>query len=245
MSREIIVKKDAAALNSYAAELFSSIAADAIGARGRFSVVLSGGSTPRELYSLLSADPYRNAVDWRKVSFFFGDERNVPPDSPFSNFRMVNETLLTPLEIRPEQIFRWRTETGDPEATAKEYDETLGAHINSSGGGFDLVLLGLGSDGHTASLFPRTSALRERERVAVAHWVERLDDYRLTVTFPFINSSSNVIFLVSGREKASVVAEILEGDFRPDELPAQFVIPQNGSLYWLIDKSAANLLTSH
>src|SRR5687767_14620510 len=241
-SREIIVKKDSADLSAHAAELFVSIGAEAVQARGSFSISLAGGSTPRKLYSLLSNDPYRSALDWSKVVFFFGDERNVPPVSPDSNFRMANETLLEPLGISPEHIFRWRTELG-PEAAADGYEALLRQHMVVDGHGFDLVLLGLGSDGHTASLFPRSIALQECERLAVANWVDHLADYRLTVTFPTINRSSNVIFLVSGSEKAPVVAEVLEGAFQPDDLPAQFVIPENGPLYWLLDRGAAGNLT--
>jgi 6-phosphogluconolactonase len=242
MSRpEIIVKKDVGELSSYAAQLFISIASETIGSRGSFSVSLAGGSTPRRLYSHL-AEHHRSSLDWSKVSFFFGDERNVSPESRDSNFRMANETLLLPLEIQPSQIFRWRPEVGDPIAAAEEYDRTLRGHNDRHGRGIDLMLLGLGTDGHTASLFPHTAALTRRDRLAAENWVPHINDYRLTVTFPLINDSANVIFLIAGSEKAHVVAEVLEGEFRPDDLPAQFVVPVSGSLRWLLDRDASSRL---
>ena len=240
---EIIVKKDADELSSYAAELFTAMVGRGIDARGSASVSLAGGSTPRKLYLRLSTEPFRSSIDWSKVVFFFGDERNVPPDSADSNFRMANETLLRPLGVPHRQIFRWRTEIGDPNAAAREYEQKLHDHINTFGSGLDVVLLGLGADGHTASLFPHSSALSECERAAVANWVEAFDDYRLTITFSIINGASSVIFLISGAEKAPAVAKTLEGDFRPNDLPAQSVQPENGSLYWLLDEPAASLLS--
>ena len=241
-SREIIVKTNVEELSACAAELFVEIAIDAIRTGGTFSVALAGGSTPRKLYSLLSSDAYRSKLAWSKVQFFLGDERNVPPDSPESNFRMVNETLLTPLDIEQPQIFRWRTELSDPHTAATDYDKILRRHFDRADRSFDLVLLGLGTDGHTASLFPHTPALAEMEKFAVANWVDKLNDYRLTVTFPAINGASSVIFLVSGGDKATAAAEVLEGEFRPDEFPAQLVIPEHGSQHWLLDESAASLL---
>lgn len=239
---EIVINGDLDELISHAADLFVQIARDAIVRFDSFAVALAGGSTPRKLYSLLSSDDYRSALDWSKAAFFFGDERNVPSDSPESNFRMANESLLAPLKAELAQIHRWRTELADPATAANDYDQTLRRHCEAKARGFDLVLLGLGPDGHTASLFPRTRALRERGRLAVANWVDELDDHRLTITFPVVNRASNVVFLVTGIEKASAVAEVLEGEFRPDDFPAQLVIPENGSIYWLLDEDAASQL---
>lgn len=236
---EIVVKKDPEELSSFAAELFVRVARDSLKSFDSFAVALAGGSTPRKLYSLLSSDQYRAALDWSKVSFFFGDERNVPPDSPQSNFRMASKSLFEPLAIDPGRIHRWRTELASPDAAANDYDGTLRRYFADEGRGLDLVLLGLGPDGHTASLFPQTHALRERERFAVAIWVDKLVDHRLTVTFPVINNAANVLFLVSGAEKAPAVVRVLEGELRPDEFPAQLVIPENGVLYWLLDAAAA------
>jgi len=239
---EIVINGDLDELISHAADLFVQIARDAIARFDSFAVALAGGSTPRKLYSLLSSDDYRSALDWSKAAFFFGDERNVPSDSPESNFRMANETLLKPLSAERSQIHRWRTELADPDAAADDYDETLRRHFDTNARGFDLVLLGLGRDGHTASLFPHTRALHERERCAVANWIDDLGDHRLTVTVPVINRASNVVFLVTGVEKAPSVAQILHGDFKPEEFPAQLVTPENGPVYWLLDEAAASQL---
>jgi 6-phosphogluconolactonase len=212
---------------------------------GSFTVCLSGGSTPRKLFSLLASDEHRSGIDWSKVTFFFGDERNVPADSLESNYRMANDSLLKPLGIRASRIHRWRTELGNPDATALDYEDKLRRHFAREGRGFDLTLLGLGSDGHTASLFPHSRALQEQEKYAAANWVEKLGGHRLTTTFPAINGSSNVIFMVTGDEKATAVRDVLEGEFQPDELPAQLVVPEKGSLCWLLDRpAAANLKIS-
>lgn len=218
-------------------------------------MALAGGSTPKSLYQLLASDKFKDQIDWRKVFFFFGDERNVPPDSKKSNYRMANENLLQPLQIRAENIFRWKTELKDAEQTAKNYAETLEDFFDTAenppadaGGSkksfprFNLILLGMGDDGHTASLFPFTEALKETEKTAVANRVEKLDSMRLTLTFPVINDASNVMFLVSGAGKAKTLRRVLKGDFQPEKYPAQNVKPANGELLWLIDEPAARLL---
>ena len=239
--RQILIKRDLDELSRPAADLFTTIAREAIETHENFCVALSGGSTPRHLYSLLAAE-YSSAFDSTRVSFFFNDERNVPADSTESNYRMANETLLGPLGIDPDRVHRWHTELAGVDEVAAEYENELKRHFKQTGRRFDLVLLGLGNDAHTASLFPRTAALHENERLAVANWVEKLDEYRLTITFPVINSAANVIFLVSGKEKAEAVARVLEGERRPEEFPAQFVNPENGTLYFLLDEAAASLL---
>lgn len=241
LTQEILIKNDLVDLSLTAAELFIAIARNSIDDHGRFSVALSGGSTPKALYSRLAEPKFRNSVDWAKVVFFFGDERRVPPDSKESNFRMANETLLTPLAIQPANVSPWETMAQEPTEVAQRYareiESVLGADPR-----FDLILLGLGADAHTASLFPNTEALHEREKIAVANWVQKLGDFRLTLTFPLINNAANVIFLVSGSEKAKAIETVLEGDFQPDDFPAQFVIPENGHLYWLLDEPAASSL---
>ncbi len=237
--RKILIRQDPEELSRAAADLFCQIAIDSISERNSFSVALAGGSTPRLLYSLLAARGEKSSPDWRKVRFYFSDERNVPPDSSESNFRMASESLLRPLSIEPQNIFRWPTETDDAIIAAEEYQVVL-----ENTGPLDLVLLGLGADAHTASLFPRTNALRETERLAVANRVEQLDTYRLTMTFPAINNAANIIFLVSGADKATAVKSVIEGEFNPDEYPAQGVWPKNGRLYWLLDEEAARHLES-
>lgn len=235
-SQKILIKNDLDEISEAAAGLFVAIAIEAVATRGKFSVALAGGSTPRALYSLLASEKYREKIKWSKVRFFFGDERNVPPDSTESNYRMANETLFTPLGVDAKTVHRWKTELDPPDA-ASEYERELQAN-----GPLDLVLLGLGSDAHTASLFPRTDALDERERLAVANWVENLGDHRLTMTFAAINAARDVVFLVSGSEKANAVAEVLEGRSRSDDLPAQRVKPVNGNLFWFLDNAAASRL---
>lgn len=237
---------DVEKLNEYAAGKFVEIAAAAIKERGKFSVALSGGSTPKALHKLLAGDNFKRVIDWQDIFFFFGDERNVAPDDAESNFRMAKETLFDPLNIREDKIFRWQTELMDAKVIVENYrlklrnffeltEETLPR--------FDLILLGMGDDGHTASLFPNTEALRETEKIAVSNRVEQLDTTRLTLTFPVINNARNVIFLVKGADKAGTLKNVLEGDFQPGKFPSQTVKPTNGELFWLVDEPAAQLLT--
>lgn len=252
--REIKILKDLSEISRFAARKFIEIGNRSFSENGRFTVALAGGSTPKALYQLLTTDEFKNRIDWRKVFFFFGDERNVPPDSKKSNFQMANENLLQPLQISPENIFRWKTELKNVEKTARQYSETLENFFdlrenppveNNSDKTFprfDLILLGMGDDGHTASLFPFIEALDETEKIAAANRVEKLDSMRLTLTFPVINNASNVLFLVSGAEKAEALRAVLQGDFQPEKYPAQKVNPKNGKLFWLIDEPAAHLL---
>ena len=236
--RKILIKNNLDEVSEAAAGLFVAMAIESIAMRGKFSVALAGGSTPRALYSLLASEKYRNKVQWPKLRFFFGDERNVPPDSSESNYRMANETLLAPLGIASKTVHRWKTELG-PQEAASEYELEMQAN-----GPVDLVLLGLGPDAHTASLFPHTAALNEHEKLAVENWVEKLNAHRLTMTFEAINAARDVMFLVVGKDKADAVAGVLEGNSRPDDLPAQGVKPVNGNLFWLLDTEAASRLSA-
>ena len=232
-------------LDFFAAEKFIAVGQTAIEQNGKFTVALAGGSTPKSLYRLLTNDEFRDRIDWQKVFFFFGDERNVSPDSEESNFRTANENLLKPLQIQAENIFRWQTELGSAEKIAENYEQTIQKFFTLSENEsprFDLILLGMGDDGHTASLFPKTDALNETEKIAVSNHVEKLKTNRLTFTFPTINNASNIIFLISGAAKANALKEVLEGEFQPEQFPSQFVNPQNGNLFWLVDASAAQFL---
>ncbi|MEO6589114.1 MAG: 6-phosphogluconolactonase [Pyrinomonadaceae bacterium] len=232
-------------LNFFAAGKFIEIAKDAIKVRGKFSVALAGGSTPESLYQLLSSEEFKYEIDWSKVFFFFGDERNVPSDDAESNYRMANENLFAPLKISDENIFRWQIELNDPEKIVEDYEVLLKmffALFEDELPKFDLILLGMGEDGHTASLFPFTEALKEREKIVVVNWVEKLNTNRLTFTYPTINNASNVIFLVSGESKAEALKEILEGEYQPEKYPAQAVKLNGGNLFWLIERQAARLL---
>lgn len=232
-------------LNDFAAAKFIEIGNPAIKNSGRFTVALAGGSTPKALYRLLTTKEYSSRIDWRKVFFFFGDERNVAPDDEESNFRMANENLLHPLQIPAENIFRWQTELGDAEKTADTYQETVVKFFDLANGKlprFDLILLGMGDDGHTASLFPFSNALNETEKIAVSNRVEKLDTIRLTLTFPAINNAANVIFLIGGAAKAGALKEVLEGAPQPEKFPSQNVEPTNGNVFWLVDAPAAQFL---
>jgi 6-phosphogluconolactonase len=232
-------------LNRFAAEKFVEIAAEAIETRGKFTVALAGGSTPKSLYQLLSGERFKDKLDWTSVFFFFGDERSVLPNDAESNFRMANETLFEPLQISGENVYRWRTESADAEKIAENYEQAIKVFFSLAENDlpeFDLILLGMGADGHTASLFPFTKALKETKRIAVANYVEKLNTNRLTLTFPVINNASNIIFLVSGESKAEALQEILEGEPQTNKFPSQNVRPDGGKLIWMIDRAAARLL---
>jgi 6-phosphogluconolactonase len=229
--KQILITTD---LYNTAAEKFVEIADVAIAERGQFIVALAGGSTPKELYKLLAT----KKLAWRNVVFFFGDERNVPTDSDESNFKTANETLFKPLNINPQNIYRWQTELIEPAEIAADYADK----VTRFAARFDLILLGTGTDGHTASLFPHTTALGETAKSAVENWVEKLNAWRFTLTFKTINHARNIIFLVKGEDKAEILREILEGEFRPAELHSQHIKTESGMLLWLLDKNAVKLL---
>ena len=221
---------------------FLGVARNAIAARGRCLVALSGGSTPRGLYErLAAAGP--EALDWPRVVFLWSDERSVPPDHPESNYRMAREALLAPLRIPDSQVYRMRGEAEDIEAAAREYEATL-AHLTGVPPGhgvpfLDLVLLGLGTDGHTASLFSDTVALDVRDRWVVRNWVAKFTTSRLTLTFPVILAAREIRVLVAGADKAAALAAVLTGAWDPDRLPAQRLINATGHVVWLADEAAA------
>ncbi len=234
---EIAIYPDRATLSHAAAERFVAAAARAT-ADGRFTVALSGGSTPRDLYADLASDEFRGRIEWGKCYFFWGDERAVPPDDPQSNYRMANETLLSRVPVPRENIFRIHAES-PPKAAAQAYEQTLKEFFQGALPRFDLVLLGLGSNGHTASLFPFTTVVREQKRWCVSVLVDELKTVRITLTAPVLNAGRQVMFLVAGDDKAETVREVLQGPYQPDRLPAQLIRPSGGELVWLIDKAAA------
>jgi len=235
-----------------AAELWVATAVDAIGASGRFAVALSGGSTPQGLYRLLATEPYAARVDWPRVQVFWGDERCVAPDDPASNYGMARETLLARVSIPAANVHRIRGED-EPAEAARAYERDLretfatpdGPPRLVPGARFDLVLLGMGADGHTASLFPGTTALREPAR-----WVRAVSPadgspVRVTLTPAVLNAAAEVVFLISGRAKAAILRRVRESPYQPDLLPAQIVAPRAGHLRWLVDADAASDLTTH
>ena len=234
------------ALFRAAAKLIVSAAPEALAASGRFTVVLTGGSTPRPLYSLLASDPQlRAALPIDRMHFFWGDERHVPPEHAESNFRMAHDAMLSKLPLGADQVHRIPAEHPDAQQAADEYERTLRQFFGLEGGElprFDLVLLGLGPDGHTASLFPETRALEERWRTVVANPVPKLGTERITLTARALNNAAHVVFLVSGADKAPALKAVLEGPRDARKIPAQLIAPHAGTLTWLVDEDAAHLL---
>jgi 6-phosphogluconolactonase len=225
-----------------AAESFLAIAIASISAEGRFSVALAGGSTPRRAYQLLATEEYRNRIDWSRVHLFFGDERCVPPTHADSNYRMASEAMMSLLPIPSRNVHRIAGE-GDAVANASLYEDDLRTFFDGAPWPrLDLVLLGMGDDGHTASLFPETTALQERQAWVAANWVPKLNTFRITLTAPAINHAANVVFVVTGANKARRLPQVLRGARDPLKLPSQLINPEAGSLVWLLDKAAAALL---
>lgn len=238
---EIRILKTAAELFEAAAAEFAAQAGQAVRANGRFTVALSGGSTPKTLYSLLATKP---GIPWDKICFFWGDERHVPPDHPDSNYRMASEALLSKVPVRPENVFRVHAEQKDAGAAALQYEQALKDFFHLPTGQFprfDLILLGVGPDGHAASLFPGTSALNENQRLVVANWVPKFNTHRITFTFPVLNAAACVLFLASGPDKAPILHEVLENSAA--DLPSQKIRPAHGRLIWLVDEAAAIALS--
>lgn len=245
MTAIVRVSRDADAFADAAAAVFIESAIASVADRGRFSIALSGGSTPRAVFARLAGDETaRLKVSWRQIDWWWSDERTVPPGDPDSNFRMAFESLLGHVPIDPARVHRLKGEV-EPAQAASEYERELRAAFGVSAGEiprFDLVLLGLGADGHTASLFPGTPAVTERERLVVANDVPAMRAVRLTFTLPLINRARRVAFLVSGAEKAPILARVLEGP--RGALPAQLVSPDDGELVWIVDSAAARDLAT-
>jgi 6-phosphogluconolactonase len=238
-----------------AARLFARLADQYVIGSGRFTVALSGGSTPKTMLSLLASEPFVDTVPWSSIWFFWGDERCVPPDHADSNYRMATEALLSKVPVPPANIFRIPAENPDALRAAEEYAATLSRFFLTGQGAkkeltaplstvprFDLVFLGMGPDGHTASLFPHTTALQAGDQIVVANYVEKFKSNRITLTASTINNARNVTFLVGGEDKAEPLKSVLEGSYQPDLYPSQLIRPRNGSLLWMVDEAAARLL---
>jgi 6-phosphogluconolactonase len=238
MTTEVKVVDDLEQLAKTAAEYIIDQCHKAISLNNRFSIALSGGSTPKPLFELLTKSGYRERIDWSKVHIFWGDERCVPPEDSESNYRMARETLLDHVLLPPDHVYRIRGEA-DPAAAAAEYEQQVTAFFGDSEPRLDLILLGMGDDGHTASLFPGTPALDETQRWVIPNYVEGKKMWRITFTVRAINAARNVVFLVSGSGKAERLREVLRGPRQPHQLPSQLVNPTDGDLTWLVDKAAA------
>jgi 6-phosphogluconolactonase len=241
MRADVAVLPSAAALADAAAGRFVAAAADAINSRGQFTVALSGGSTPRDTYRRLATEALVSKVMWSRVQVLWGDERCVPPDHVESNYRMVRERLLDRVPVPAANVHRIHGED-DPATAAEAYEATLRALLPTPAR-IDLVLLGLGEDGHTASLFPGSAAVHEQTRWVMAAHAPAASMWRITLTPAVINAAVEVLFLVSGGAKAGILRRVLEGPRRPEELPAQAIAPSNGRVRWCVDAAAAADLT--
>jgi len=241
---EVRVVPDLTALAEAAAKEFASAARDAIDNRGRFTVALAGGSTPRALHQRLTRQPYRKEIDWKRVLFFWGDERCVPPTHERSNYRMARETLLDPLKIADANVFRMDAEREPPRAAAAAYEAVLRAQFSDAKRfpRLDFALMGIGSDGHTASLFPASPALAEKRKWAVSTPAPDGKERRITLTYPVFNATRRVVFLVSGQDKSGPVSKIVKKERGYRKLPASGIQPLRGSQLWLLDESAASKL---
>jgi 6-phosphogluconolactonase len=248
VNREVQILPDAAAIARRAAERIIESAAAAVKERSVFTISLAGGSTPKTLYTLLATDPaFKSKMPWDKTQFFFGDERHVPPDDSESNFRMANESMLSKLSLKPEQVLRIKAEYEDAEKAAKEYEQTLRSRFKLSDGQlprFDVLLLGMGEEGHTLSLFPGTKALHDNGRLVMSNWVGKFFTTRITTTAPVASNSALVIFMITKADKALALKAVLEGPYEPEQLPSQLIQPKNGKLLWLLDTTAASKLAA-
>ncbi len=246
--REVRILKDSAAVAAHAAEGFAKAAQAAVNRKGSFSVALSGGSTPKILYSLLANEPqFRTMLPWDKMQLFFGDERHVGPDDPQSNFKMATETMISRAPLKTAQVERMKGEYPDAEQAAREYEQVLRASFKVKEAElprFDLILAGMGDEGHTLSLFPGTKALHPEGRIVVRNWIGKLYTDRITFTAPLANNSAMILFMVAGKEKAPALKAVLEGPYEPDQLPAQLLQPTNGELLWLVDQAAGSMLST-
>lgn len=244
---KVQIYPDAQRLAQSAAKQFVETAESAIQARGVFSVALSGGSTPQLLYDLLASEPFSERIDWSHTQVFWGDERCVPPDHPDSNFFKANEILLSHVPIPEENVHRILAEL-TPEQAAEAYEETLLKFFSSltdeeerTHARFDLILLGMGDDGHTASLFPGTPAVHEDRRWVIAQYIDKLATWRITLTPPILNRAGMIIFLVSGQSKSYTLQRVIYGSYQPDRYPSQVIKPEDGELLWMVDEAAAAL----
>jgi 6-phosphogluconolactonase len=229
-----------------AAEEVVHAANDAVAARGRFTIALSGGSTPKNLFNLLATNA-RTVLPWDRMFFFFGDERHVPPTDPDSNYRMADESLLSKVPVPAGNVFRIAAENPDAAAAAAAYEKTLQKFFALQPGQFpvfDLILLGMGPDGHTASLFPNTAGLQEKSRLVIANWVEKFKTSRITLTLPVLNAARCVTFLVSGMDKAPALHAVVESEAPGEQYPSKLVRPTDGKLIWLVDRAAASELST-
>jgi 6-phosphogluconolactonase len=248
LDRTIKILPDVAAIAQLAASIFTNAAQQAVRERGLFRVAMAGGSTPKALHALLVSEPFRSQLPFDKMHLFFGDERHVPPDHADSNYRMVNETFISKTPIEPEQVFRIKAELENTEQAAQDYEQILKTQFALKPAElprFDLMMLGMGNEGHTLSLFPATTALRDNGRLVVRTWIGKLYTERITCTAPVANNSAVVLFMIAGADKALALKAVLEGPYEPDQLPSQHIKPTNGKLIFLADSAAGAMLSKN
>ncbi len=238
MKPRLQIYPNKSALVQATAEMIAVTSMDAIHARGVCAIALSGGTTPKEVYEVLAHESFRERIDWPRVHWFWGDERMVPPEHSESNYRMTQAALLSRAPVPKNNVHRIKGELA-PQQAAQDYREALQAFFNGHKQIFDLILLGLGEDGHTASLFPETTALQEMAHAVTEVFVPKLDKWRVTLTLPILNQARKVVFLVAGKTKAEIVAGVLGLQQPAFKWPASLVQPQSGELYWLVDSEAA------
>ena len=235
---ELQVYKDAQELSQAAAKWIAGLIAETLKVRDRFTIALSGGSTPKLLHKILAAAPYKDQIDWSKMHIFWGDERAVPFEDDRNNAKMAYDTLLNFVPVPPSQIHVMRTDIG-PEESAIEYEKILHQYFDKTSNTFDLVLLGMGDDGHTLSLFPGTAIVHEEKAWAKAFFLPAQDMYRITLTKTIVNKAAHIAFLTTGTGKAHALKEVLKGAYNPDLYPSQEIKPVNGELHWFVDEAAA------
>ena len=241
------IEDDANRVAARSAEIFARLVEESAAEEHPFRVALSGGSTPKLLYQLLASEEYRDRVAWDRVEFFFGDERWVPQTDKDSNFKLANDYLFQPLGIEASRVFPMPTEGVEPPGAAEQYESVIRRTFSLASREmprFDLIFLGMGDDGHTASLFPHTAALREYSKQVAANYVEKLNTWRITLTAPVLNAAGHVLFMVAGESKAPALKQVLEGEYNPEEYPSQFLREASGHVTWLVDRAAAAQLES-
>jgi 6-phosphogluconolactonase len=247
-ARRVQILADSAALARAAAEELTRRVTVAVREKGRASVALSGGSTPKTLYGLLAQEPaFRERLPWASTHFFFGDERHVPPDDSTSNYRMAHEAMFDALgAVCPAaNVHRVMAEGPDAASVAADYERDLREFFGSGTPRFDLILLGMGPDGHTASLFPGTTGLREADKLVCAAWIDKLTTYRITLTPRVLTNAAALLFLVAGKDKTDVLPAVLQGPSEPDRYPSQGISATRGETLWLVDTAAAGKLNHH
>ncbi|MDR6804187.1 6-phosphogluconolactonase [Dyadobacter sp. BE34] len=238
---ELHIEKDTKALSASLAEWINNYIQQVLAKQDRFTFVLSGGSTPKALYALLAESPYKESIPWEKLHFFWGDERAVPFEDSRNNAKMCYDELLNKVPVKAENIHIMRTDI-TPEESAAEYERIVKTYFEGSETTFDFVLLGMGDDGHTLSLFPGTEVIHEQNALATSFFLQAQDMYRITLTAPVVNDAACVAFLAAGAGKAEVLKQVLKGDRNVDLYPSQIIQPVKGQLHWFVDEAAAALL---